>query len=399
MKLQRLSLHPVTIARETKATNQHIIVRVEAEGDRVGWGEMSDLSHLPMHQFDLPALERALNDLIVGQDAHDLLRLEDAFIRAFPEEGYKYSRSGSVRQGVELALLDLVGREQGVPVYQLFGGKLRDRIRVCYPIFAMRSVEQVPANLERVQARHEQGFDLIRLYAGANLEADELFLRQFVERFTGQVAIKSFDFSNALDWRRAWQATERLAQIVEPTLVESVVPHHDLDGLVEYRRRSRWPVSEHVFHIYHGWQLLSRGCVDILNISPYLLGGLRASLRLATLAEAARCGVLIGTTQELSLGTAAIAHLGAAMRVLDYPSDSTGPELYTQDVVKQRVTYVKGHLLVPDGPGLGVEVDEALLASLTGEMKWTFGSNLSAVLDRLPPGKAAEGGNGNKADA
>src|SRR5215470_13280723 len=102
MKLKRLNLFPVTIARETKVTNQHVIVRLEAEGDHVGWGEMSDLSHLPMHQFDLPALERALTDLLAGQEAHDLLRLEDALIRAYPEEGYKYSRSGSVRQGVEL---------------------------------------------------------------------------------------------------------------------------------------------------------------------------------------------------------------------------------------------------------------------------------------------------------
>ena len=388
MKIQSLKLYPVTVARETGATNQHIIVRLEAADGLVGWGEMSDQSHLPMHQLDLRELERALNDLLLGQDARDLLRLEDLLIRAYPEESYKYSRSGSVRQGVELALLDLVGRAEGVPAYQLFGGKLRSRIRVCYPIFAMRSVDQVPANLERVQARLDEGFDLIRVYAGANLEADELFLQQFAERFKGRVSIKSLDFSNALDWRRAWQATERFAQIVDFMLVESVSPHHDLDGLLEFRRRSRWPVSEHVFHLYHGWQLLSRGCVDILNISPYLLGGVRASLRLATLAEAARVGVLIGTTQELSLGTAAIAHLGAVARVLDYPSDSTGPRLYTQDVVKQPVRYEAGHLLVPDGPGLGVEVDETLLASLAGEAHWTFGANLTAVIDRLPPAPA-----------
>jgi galactarate dehydratase (D-threo-forming) len=390
MKLRSLRLYPVTVARETGATNQHILVRLEAEDGLVGWGEMSDQSHLPMYQYDLRELERALQGLLLGQEAGDLLRLEDVLIRAYPEESYKYSRSGSVRQGVELALLDLAGRAAGVPVYQLFGGKLRDRIRVCYPIFAMRSVDQVAANLERVQARWEEGFDLVRLYAGANVEADELFLQQFVERFKGRVAIKSFDFSNALDWRRAWQTTERLTRIVEPMLVESVAPHHDLDGLVEYRRRSRWPVSEHVFHLYHGWQLLSRGCVDILNISPYLLGGVRASLRLATLAEAARVGVLIGTTQELNLGTAAIAHLGAVTRGLDYPSDSTGPRLYTQDVVKSPVRYEAGHLVVPEGPGLGVEVDEAALASLTSDAHWTFGTNLTAVIDRLPPKPAPD---------
>jgi len=390
MKLHNLRLYPVTVARETGATNQHVLVRLEATDGLVGWGEMSDLSHLPMHQFNLPDLARNLNGLLAGQEANDLLRLEDGMLRAYPEEGYKYSRSGSVRQGVELALLDLAGRAAGVPVYQLFGGKLRDRIHVCYPIFAMRSVDQVAGNLARVQARWEEGFDLIRLYAGVNLEADEQFLQQFVERFRGRVSIKSFDFSNALDWRRAWQATERLARITEPILVESVAPHHDFDGLMEYRRRSRWPVSEHVFHLYHGWQLLSRGCVDILNISPYLLGGVRASLRLATLAEAARVGVLIGTTQELNVGTASIAHLGAVTRGLDYPSDSTGPRLYTQDVVKSPVRYEAGHLVVPEGPGLGVEVDEAALASLTSQAPWTYGNSLTAVLDRLPPKPPAD---------
>ncbi len=384
MRIQRLQLYPITTPRETGITNEHVIVRLETDAGLVGWGEISDLSHLPMHQFDLPKLERVLNGLLGGKDPRNLLKIEDDLKRAYPEESYKYSRSGSVRQGVELALLDLVGRAQDVPVYELLGGKLCDRIRVCYPIFSMRSVEQVGHNLDRVQAKYDDGFDLIRVYVGANLEADELFLRQFAERFAGRVAIKSLDFSNALDWRRAWQATERFADIVTFTLVESVVPYHDFDGLLEYRRRSHWPISEHVYHLYHGWQLLSRGCVDILNVSPYLLGGLRASLRLVTLAEAARASVLIGTTQELSLGTAAIAHLGAAARVLDYPSDSTGPQLYTRDVVKKPVNFEAGFLVVPDGPGLGVEVDEALLEELTGETQWTFGTNVTAAIDRTP---------------
>ena len=384
MKILRLKLYPITTPRETGMTNSHVIVRLETNEGLVGWGEMSDLSHLPMHQFDLPKLEGVLNGLLVGKDARNLLKIEDDLLRAYPEESYKYSHSGSVRQGVELALLDLVGRAQGVPVYELFGGKLRDRIKVCYPIFSMRSVDQVSPNIDRVQSKYEEGFDLIRVYVGANLEADELFLRQFSERFVGRVSIKSLDFSNALDWRRAWVATERFADIVPFTLVESVVPYHDADGLLEYRRRSRWPVSEHVYHLYHAWQLLSRGCIDILNVSPYLLGGLRASLRLVTLAEAARASVVIGTTQELSLGTAAIAHLGAAARVLDYPSDSTGPRLYTQEVVKTPVRYEAGFLLVPEGPGLGVEVDEALLDELTREAQWTFGTSINAAIDRLP---------------
>jgi muconate cycloisomerase len=235
-----------------------------------------------------------------------------------------------------------------------------------------------------VQTALDAGFDLVRVYVGANTQADEAFLGQFAERFTGRVAIKSLDFSNLLDWRRAWQATERMAELVSFMLIESPAPRNDLEGLAEFRRRSRWPVSEHVQHIQHGWQLLRHASVDILNVSPYLLGGLRASLRLIALVEAARASVLIGTTQELNLGTAAVAHLAAAARVLDYPCDNTGPQLYVDDVVAAPVRYQDGYLHVPEGAGLGLEVDEARVEALSGAAQWTFGVDLAGVLDRTP---------------
>jgi galactarate dehydratase (D-threo-forming) len=384
MKIERVRLFPIATARTTGVTNQHVIVRVDAGDSHVGWGEMSDLSHVPMYQFDVAELGRTLNELLRGKDPRNIAQIEDDLIRFFPDEGHMYSRSGLVRQGIDLALHDLLGRADGAPAWALLGGRLRERVKVCYPIFRMRSAEEVGPNLERVQAALDAGFDLVRVYVGANVQADEAFLAQFAERFAGRVAIKSLDFSNLLAWRRAWQATERMAELVGFMLVESPAPRNDLEGLAEFRRRSRWPVSEHVQHIQHGWQLLRHASVDILNVSPYLLGGLRASLRLIALAEAARASVLIGTTQELNLGTAAVAHLAAAARVLDYPCDNTGPRLYVDDVVAAPVRYQDGYLHVPEGAGLGLEVDAARVEALSGAAQWTFGVDLAGVLDRTP---------------
>jgi muconate cycloisomerase len=384
MRISRVNLFPITTPRASGIVNQHVIVRLETHDGAVGWGEMSDLSHMPMYQFDIPELERSLNELLSGRDARALASLEDSLIRFYPDEGHVYSRSGLVRQGIDLALHDLLGRAAEVPVSLLLGGSLRDRLKVCYPMFRLRSPEQVAPALARVEGMVEEGFDLFRVYVGGNQQADELFLGQFGERFQGRAAIKSLDFSNLLDWRRAWQAMEILAGLANFMLVESPAPRDDLDGLAEFRRRSRWPVSEHVYGLHHAWRLLRAGSVDILNVSPYVLGGLRASLRIIALAEAARASVLIGTTQELNLGTAAAAHLGAVARVLDYPSDNTGPRLYTADVVRRGVSYEAGYLLVPDGPGLGVEVDEARLAELTHRAAWTFGVDLASVVDRTP---------------
>lgn len=392
MNIQRIHLFAIATPRQTGIANQHVIVKVETGDSYVGWGEMSDLSHVPMYQFDLSELERMLNELLRGKDARNLAKIEDDLIRFYPDEGHMYSRSGLVRQGIDLALHDLIGRAENAPVYELLGGKLRDRMRVCYPIFRMRSVEEVEPNLQRVGEKLKAGFDLIRVYVGANLAADELFLGQFTDRYRGQVEIKSLDFSNLLDWRRAAMALERFDDLCDYMLVESGAPRNDIEGLAQLRRRTRRPISEHVLHLHHGWQLLNAGAVDILNVSPYLLGGLRACERMIALAEAARASVLIGTTQELNLGTAAVAHLAAAARVLDYPGDSTGPQLYTDDVVKQPVRYENSHLLVPEGPGLGLEVDEGKLKTMTANAQWTFGTDLAGVLDRTPASRPSAGG-------
>ena len=165
-------------------------------------------------------------------------------------------------------------------------------------------------------------------------------------------------------------------------LVESVALRGDLEGLREYRQRGRLPVSEHVHGTRHAWELLHRGCVDILNISPYVLGGLRATMRTAAMAEAAGMDVLIGTTQELNLGTAAVAHLGAVLPTLPYPADNAGPRLYVDDVVTGGVEYVDGDLCVPERPGLGPVVLPERLEMLRSDGHSTFGSDLIGALDR-----------------
>src|SRR6266550_8349115 len=166
MRIARLQLHPVRVSRETGVTNEHVIVEIETDDGVQGWGEMSDLSHLPLYQFDLAQLQSALSEILVGADPRALNQIERRMIGFYPDEGHMYSRSGLVRQGVDLALYDCVGRAEGVPVNGLLGGALRDRIPVCYPVFRLRSVDQVPAALDRVEEKLREGFNVIRFYAG-----------------------------------------------------------------------------------------------------------------------------------------------------------------------------------------------------------------------------------------
>jgi muconate cycloisomerase len=112
---------------------------------------------------------------------------------------------------------------------------------------------------------------------------------------------------------------------------------------------------------------------------------MRPTIRAAAMAEAAGASVLLGTTQELGLGTAAVAHVGAVLPALPFPGDNIGPRLYTADVALPAVEFVDGQLVVPTGPGLGPSVDRSLLESLRSNGDWSFGLDLAGAVDRTVP--------------
>ena len=233
---------------------------------------------------------------------------------------------------------------------------------MCYPIFRHRFLEEVEENLEIVRKRYAEGFDVFRLYVGKNVDADEAFLDGVKREFGKKVTIKSLDFSHLLDWKESLKAIKRLSNY-DFEMIESPTYRNDFDGLYHIRTRVDVPISEHVWSFRQQYEMIKHDSVDIFNISPVFIGGLTAAKKAASSAEVAGKSVLLGTTQELSIGTAAMAHLGGSLLNLNYTSDPTGPELYVGDIVKNKVQYKNGYLHVPDRnlPGLGVELDWDLI--------------------------------------
>ncbi|MFB6219770.1 MAG: mandelate racemase/muconate lactonizing enzyme family protein, partial [Halobacteriaceae archaeon] len=234
-------------------------------------------------------------------------------------------------------------------------------IPVCYPIFRTQSVEEVPDQLDHVETALDNGFDAIRYYFGADLDADERFLEELEATFGDEVTVKSLDASNLFSWKEALSAYDLLDRFAFEIL-ESPVPQDDIEGMARVTERVDRPVSEHVDSLSYALDLIEQTAVDVFNVSLVGVGGIRSARRVHDLAAEAGVDCLVGTTQELSVGTAAQAHASAVARPRIRRSDPAGPVLYTADVVDQRVRYEDGHLVVPDGPGLGVELDEAKLA-------------------------------------
>lgn len=374
-------LTPVNVARTTGLVCGHVIVEVDTDDGHTGIGEMSDFQHLPRFHPDIDDLTGTLSAMLVGADPWAANQIDQLLTEAFPSAGSLYDKGAVIRCGADTALWDLRGKLSGRSVADLLGGAVRDRLPVAYPIFRSRNRSDVEANLEQVANRLDEGFEMFRVYVGGDLELDELFLRSLRSRFGDRVAIKSLDFSNLLDAAAAIRFIERTLDIGY-ALVEAPAREGDLDGLAQVRRRALVPVSEHVYDAPGALRLVSGRAVDVLNVGLFALGGITPALRVVAIAEAAGLDCLIGTTQELSIGTAAAAHLGVATRSVTVASDPVGPLLYCSDVVTHPVTYTAGELVAPDGPGLGLEIDPAQLHRVAGPLRWDPGAT-SSIIDRV----------------
>lgn len=379
LSIKAVQLFPVTTPRLYGEPSQHVIVRLMAANGTVGWGEISDVSHLPAMMPDVRDLENCLSALLVGRDTMNLNQIDDVMAANFPGTRF-HGKAVLVRAGVSIAAHDLKARLLGIPVYDLLGGQRRNRIPICYPIFRMKGRDEVADRVRLVREQVQHGFTAFRFYFGHYTDADEQLLETICGEFGARIQLTSLDGSGLFTLPAFMRAYQRLAQYPFES-IESPVERDDVEAIAEARRAIDHPVSEHIRSLEYALRCIKLRAVDIFNISITVAGGIGGMMKLFALAEAANIECLIGTTQELSVATAAQAHVGAAAPRLDYASDPVGPCLYTADVTREPARFEKGDLLVPEGVGLGVDVDERKLAALAAPL-----SSLKDVLTNFTRG-------------
>jgi L-alanine-DL-glutamate epimerase-like enolase superfamily enzyme len=353
--IRSVALYPVRTGRLYGEPSSHIIVRLTAADGTVGWGEMSDVSHLPALMPDVADLERCLEVLLAGRNPGDLNAIEDLMLANFPG-GRFHGKACLVRAGISIAAHDLKARLLGISLSDLLGGRRRNVVPICYPVFRLTSRADVPDRVQLVERQFAKGFRHFRLYFGKDTDADEAFLDQVCGRFGGRIQFTSLDGSGLFTLPAFLRAYRRLSRFPFES-IESPVDREDVDLIAEARRAIDHPVSEHVRSPAYAIRLIRQQAVDIFNISITVAGGIQGMQKLFAVADAANVECLIGTTQELSIATAAQAHVGATCLRLDYASDPVGPSLYEHDVTVEPVRFDGGNLIIPDGPGLGVEGD------------------------------------------
>jgi len=368
-------VHPIVTRRATGTISSHLLIRLDTDDGVTGWGEVSDLDCYRATMPDVAAVGEAVTRVAVGHDPTALVALHERMSSFFPDYRYcartypPFTLESQLAAGIELACFDITGKRLGVPVSDLLGGRVRDEIEIAYPIFTVTDADDAQRAHELVRSHRRDGRSTFRYYVGTDLAASRSFLHELAAGGDG-VVVKALDFQGRLPWKevlRFVRSLEDATTILSIGLVESAAQHEDYEGMATLRRAIDLDVVEHASSTAQLLRMIGAGAVDAVNVGVQS-GGILPAKRLFDLADAAGLGCLLGTTQELSIATAAGAHLAAVVPGLTHPSDPVGPLLYLDDVTAAPVVYDGSRMVVPTGPGLGIDVDESLVERLAGDL-------------------------------
>ena len=366
-----------------------LFLKVETDAGITGWGEPV----VEGRAATVAAAVDELSDYLIGKDP---MRIEDHWQAMFRGAFY---RGGPVLMsaiaGVDQALWDIKGKHFGAPGWELMGGACRDRVRV----YSWVGGDTPEAVVESVGEARASGFDAVKMTVTSEMQIIDSFAK--VDDAVAKVAAVRDAYGNAVDIGIDFHGRvhKPMAKVLagalapcRPLFIEEAVQVDQNDSLIELARHTTTPIAtgERMYSRYDFKALLEQRVVDILQPDLSHAGGLTEVRKIATMAEAydvalaphcplgpialAACLQVDAVChnafiQEQSLGV----HRGGGSEGLAYLQD---PDVFA---------YSEGFVAVPSGPGLGIEIDEALVVARAKE-----GHRWRNPLWRHPDGSVAE---------
>jgi muconate cycloisomerase len=361
MKIKRIEpiavslpmVKPLKMSFEVVASAENVLVRLETDDGTVGWGGAGAAPTMTGETVaSMAAAIRHLAPKIEGMPLDDIAAV-------MTRAGNYLFGNNSAKSAIEIALHDALGRAKGRPVHDLLGAKRRERV----PILRMVGTGKgTAADIDDAKRAQADGHVAFKIKVGvADPQEDAARTRAICEALNG-------DTSPLLcaDANQGWTPQQAIVYVrgVENTALaffEQPVAAHDIDGMAQVARASRVPIG--CDEGLHSLDDLKRhhaaGAASGFSLKTIKLGGMRPVMEAGLLCEKLGMKVnLASKMAETGVCTAALLHLAAALPAVDWGVGLSSQYL-VDDILKTPLAFAAGHVTVPSGPGLGIEVDEA----------------------------------------
>jgi L-alanine-DL-glutamate epimerase-like enolase superfamily enzyme len=355
-RIEAIAVHlpvakPIRMSFEEVRSANNALVRLETDEGIVGWGEAASAPTMTGETLEgMVAAIRHLAPVFEGADAEDI---GAAMERAEP---YLYGNAAA-KSAIEMALHDALGKKRGVPACELLGGKRRSRIPLLRLIGTGKGIA---ADIEEALRRKAEGYVAFKVKVGVGEPLPDAERTRKVHE-----ALGDGDLLVCSDANQGWSADQAAAYVraledIALAFFEQPVPAADLEGMGRVARASRIPIgADEGLHCLEDLKRHHAVGVAGGSLKTIKLGGMRPVMEAARLCE--RLGMKVNLAckmVESGIAAAAMAHIAAAVPAIDWGVSLTHTYL-ADDIVRNPPRVENGHVEVPAGPGLGVEVDEA----------------------------------------
>lgn len=336
------------------------IVEVETDNGIIGLGEMGGGGE------SAEAVFRSLKSYLIGQDPS---RLEEMrFLIANPTASL-YNNRTQVLAALEFACLDIVGQAWQVPVHEILGGRLRDRVpfaSYCFFRYAnpktgegeVRTADQV-VTYARV-TKEKYGFTTHKLKAGVFPPDTELEIFRALAHAFPKDRVR-FDPNGVWSTEQAIRFGQAIEDLNNDYLED---PVYGLNGMRRTREKVRMPLATNTV-VVNFEQLAANildPAVDVILLDTTFWGGIRPCIKAAGICETFQFGVAVHSSGELGIQLATMLHLGAVIPNLSFAADAHYHHLSDDVIEGGLLKYENGSIAVPNGPGLGVKLDREKMA-------------------------------------
>lgn len=333
------------VERQSETTDPSIrslLIRLVTDTGMVGWGEAA----VPWRLSELSARRDMLLPILTGRSVFDIEELLDQ----------QTLHPHPLQAAVEMACWDLIGRIAGLPLGCLFGGSYRGRIPLGVRLHGS-STEQV-LQLSREMA--DQGFHWQTLSATGRMSSDENLVTALLDAVGDRVELR-------LDGRQSYnmeQAQELCRRLEDQALVFFLDPLEGgrMDEVASLRRQTsvKMAVARSVETPAHMMAFVRGGIASNTVIDVQRVGGLVLARKCGTIAEAGGVGASLCAGHSLGIATAAMLQLASSTPAYNGCIECTRHQP-ADELLVESFTYVDGMIRVPQGPGIGVEVNRAAI--------------------------------------
>jgi galactonate dehydratase len=342
--------------------DRYLFVQVHTDAGIVGLGESGAWGYLEASAGAVETFKRYL----IGQDP---LKIEHHWQYLYRWTHFRGAAIMGALSAIDIALWDIAGKHFDVPVYQLLGGKTRDKARVYYHVFGDTKEKLV----QGCRDARRQGFTAVgHLTPFLDEEHSIPFFKTHVDKMRDAIdTVAEYrdavgrDVDLCIEIHRRLTPAEAivLARGIEefhPYFYEDPILPDNFDAMALVAQNIHIPIATgERLHTIHEFQaLLRRGAVQYVRPDVCLAGGITHSKKIAALAEAHHVGVV--PHNPLSpVSTAACIQLAACIpnfALQEYPLGENMPP--KSEIVKSTLKLENGFLIIPDAPGIGVELAE-----------------------------------------